>query len=189
MVAKHVEQESPVITMWSGTRIDLLNPDPALILIDDIAAHLAKINRFIGATAREYTVAEHCLLGLDFCQQGTRLEYLMHDAPEAYLGDVTGPLKRTRGMQFYRDLEKAWTLAIAERFGLRKTMRPEVHSVDQCMLVTEQRDLQGRQPLSTDKYTPYRMRLPVAAPSQETLRKEFLFCFYSYVGQTEGAKR
>jgi hypothetical protein len=187
MVGKQ-EQES-VITMWSGTRIDLLNPDAEDVLIDDIAAHLSQINRFIGGTNREYTVAEHCLLGLDFCQRGTRLEYLMHDATEAYLGDVSGPLKMTHGMRFYRDLEDAWWQVIAERFGLRKKLCAEVKAVDQCMLLTEQRDLKGRQPLSTDKYTPYRMHLPVQAPAREMLRKEFLMAFYAYVGQTEGARR
>jgi uncharacterized protein len=182
-------EEKCVIDMWSGTRIDLLNPDPALILIDDVAAHLAKINRFVGATHREYTVAEHCLLGLEFCTRGARLEYLMHDSPEAYLGDVSGPLKRLFGMRFYRDLEESWRLAIAERFGLKQKTPAEVHEIDQRMLVTEQRDLRGRRPLSTDSHKPFRTHLPAVAPAQDQLREEFLMAFSFYAGQTGGAKR
>ncbi len=184
-----VDEARPVIRMWSGQDVDLLNPSPEVVLIDDIAAHLAKINRFVGATSRTYTVAEHCLLGLDFCLPGTRLEYLMHDASEAYLGDVSGPLKRMLGMQFYRDLEVSWTNAIVERFGLKAKLPAEVKEIDRRMLVTEQRDLCGRQPLSTDRSAPFSWRIPQRERTSEDLRLDFLFAFSFYASKTEGARR
>lgn len=188
-VKKPAERETAIVHMWSGMEIDLLRPDPKKILIDDIAMHLSRQPRFGGGTTRTYTVAEHCILGLDFCQSYTHLEFLMHDAPEAYLGDVKGPLKATLGMAAYRKLEERWRLAIAERFGLSRETPNEVHVVDQCMLLTEQRDLKGRNPLSTDLYKPYRMRIPVIEPPAEQLRAEFLLLFYTYAEDMVGVRR
>lgn len=182
-------QESAVITTYSGRHIDLLRPDPAVILIDDIAASLARQNRFVGHTSRDYKVAEHCLLGIEFCVPAARLEFLMHDATEGLLGDCSGPLKALAGMKFYRDLEAAWDDAIRQRFGIGRRFAKDVHVVDQRMLITEQRDLKGRMPVSTDKYKPFPWVLPARSLSSEQLKVQFLEEFYALVARTEGAMR
>lgn len=189
MKLKQDKPEAAIITTYSGRHIDLLEPCADDIVIDDIAVALSRINRFTGHTHRPYTVAEHCLAGLEFCAAWHRLPYLMHDASEAYLGDVSGPLKRLLGMKFYRDLETCWTAVIAARFGLKANFASEVHAIDQRMLVTEQRDLLGRMPLSIDPYRPFNTRLPASAPPQELLQREFLDAFYQLSKSTEGARR
>lgn len=188
---KRENHESCIIRTWSGKEIDVMHPDPEAILIDDIAASLARQNRFGGHIQREsYTVAEHCLLGLPFCEPLHRFEFLMHDASEYVLGDVKGPIKRLLGMQFYRELELIWTGMIALRFGLHVPAPPrEIHEVDQRMLMTEQRDLLGRMPLSTDKFPPFPMRIPSEAPSATLLQRDFIDAFDCLVKKTPGAKR
>lgn len=182
-------QESAVITTYSGRHIDLLKPEPSILLIDDIAASLARQDRFVGHTHREYKVAEHCMLGLDYCIPAARFEFLMHDATENLLGDCAGPLKRLAGMKFYRDLEAVWDEVIRERFGVGRKHSKEVDTVDKRMLVTEQRDLQGRRPISTDKFRPFPMSIPAIAPSSEHLQERFIDMFYKLAAQTEGAIR
>lgn len=183
------KHEEAIILTYTGRYVNLLRPRPEDICIDDIAAALSKLNRFTGHTPRVYTVAEHCLTPLDLVTQENRLEYLMHDASEAYLGDVSGPMKRLLGMEFYRNLETVWTYEIGLRFGLCGKLPKEVHEVDQRMLVTEQRDLSGRQPVSTDKYQPFSMRLSPVAPAQEMLQRDFISMFYALAAKTEGAIR
>lgn len=182
-------QEIAVITTYSGRHIDLLRPQASLLLIDDIAASLSRQDRFIGHTHRDYKVAEHCILGLDYCTPAARFEFLMHDATEYLLGDVAGPMKALSGLKFYCDLESSWDEVIRDRFGMGRKHAKEVHTIDKRMLVTEQRDLQGRRPVSTDKFKPFPMHLPTIAPSSEHLQERFLDQFYKLVAQTEGAIR
>jgi 5'-deoxynucleotidase YfbR-like HD superfamily hydrolase len=113
----------------------------------------------------------------------------MHDAAECLLGDVAGPTKVLQGMKFYCDLESSWEEVIRERFGIGRKHAKEVHTVDKRMLVTEQRDLQGRRPISTDKFKPFPMHLPPVSPSSEHLQERFLDLFYKLAAQTEGAIR
>lgn len=181
-----VAVEKVTIKTYTGRYIDLLNPDPEMIHIDDIAASLPKLNRFNGHTFRPYTVAEHCLLGVEYCTPPNKLEFLMHDSTEAYLGDIAGPLKRTELFAGYRELEAKWWAAIAERFGLRVSLSKEVHTVDKRMLVTEQRDLVGRRPQSTDAYKPFIQPIGLEPYG---LQEKFLAKFYELVGVTVGAKR
>lgn len=89
------------ITTFSGRTLDYINPSVGAIHIDDIALHLSRMPRFSGATKRFYSVAQHscgverivrALYGKD--SYTLRYEALLHDAHEAYLGDVPAPLKR-----------------------------------------------------------------------------------------------
>lgn len=178
--------ETAIITTYTGRHIDVLQPEIADIHIDDIAASLAKLCRFNGHVSRTYTVAEHSILGTNFCIEANRLAFLMHDAPEAYLGDVMGPAKETSIFSEYRALEDRWWLKIASRFGLQEKLPKEVHAVDQRMRITEQRDLKGRRPQSTDAYKPFPMTLPTQC---EGVEEKFLAMFYQLVGTTLGAKR
>jgi 5'-nucleotidase len=183
------EKPGHINTLVTGRSIDLLRPLVDGIFIEDIACSLAKLNRFTGYTSRIYTVAEHCLLGLDYLPAGERFEFLLHDATEAYLGDVSGPLKALEGMESYRGLESVWACVIAERFGLKKKTPGGVRVTDQRMLVTEMRDLRGRRPLWGDKVKPFPCTLPAHETSATLLEQRFLEAFAHLAGQTEGAKR
>lgn len=184
-------EERAVIKTRSGKYINLLEPEAAvsLIDIDDIGYALSKTNRFCGHTSRPYTVGEHCLLGLPYCQPANRLEFLMHDASEAYLGDTVGPLKRSGLFEAYRELEARWSYAIAERFGLMRDIPREIHEVDKRMLVTEQRDLMGRPPSSGDTYKPFEGVISQTAPNCDEIAERFIAKFYQLAKVTVGAKR
>jgi hypothetical protein len=82
----------------SGREVDLLHPDPASISIRDIANHLAKLNRYCGASETPISVAQHSLMVADIIQSAEapvhlQMHGLLHDAAEAYMGDIIKPVK------------------------------------------------------------------------------------------------
>ena len=112
--------------MLSGRRLDLLDPTPMDIEIEDIAHGLAFVARWNGQTHGDYpyTVAEHSLLVEEIFTRtyGTasarwRLAALLHDAPEYVIGDMIGPVKAAVGSG-YAELDARLTAAIHLRFGL-----------------------------------------------------------------------
>jgi len=129
----------------TGRAIDINNPDPASICIDDIARALARSTRFgghLGDHVETYSVAQHSILVSQFSPPDLALVGLLHDAAEAYLGDVIGPLRRL--LPAYRELEARFNLAIGEAFGLRDRLLdlpPEVRLADARAMATEARDL------------------------------------------------
>ena len=104
----------------SGKIIDLKNPSEDSIDIDDIANALSKICRFGGNTNQFYSVAQHSVLVSKLVDPEFAKEALLHDASEAYLGDVIKPLKVMLGTA-YDSLEKNFETVIAHRFNLRQT--------------------------------------------------------------------
>lgn len=112
--------------MLSGRRLDLLDPSPLDIEIEDIAHGLARVARWNGQTIgrHPYTVAEHSLLVerlvLQFKPKATRaerLEALLHDAPEYVIGDMISPFKAALGLD-YQEFEDRLARAVRMRFGL-----------------------------------------------------------------------
>ena len=112
--------------MLSGRRLDLLNPSPLDIEIEDIAHGLARVARWNGQTRGNHTfsVAEHSLLveaivgDLDSAlRQEYRLAALLHDAPEYVIGDLISPFKAALSLD-YRSFEAKLLAAIHLRFGL-----------------------------------------------------------------------
>ena len=112
--------------MLSGRRLDLLDPTPVDIEIEDIAHGLAFVARWNGQTRGDYaySVAEHSLLVEDIfgrlCPRATvpeRLTALLHDAPEYVIGDMISPVKAAVGPG-YEELDKRLIAAIHIRFGL-----------------------------------------------------------------------
>lgn len=112
--------------MLSGRRLDLLDPTPVDIEIEDIAHGLAFVARWNGQTKGDfaYSVAEHSLLVVDiFTRQNPdapvkwRLAALLHDAPEYVIGDMISPVKAAVGPD-YGALDDRLTAAIHLRFGL-----------------------------------------------------------------------
>jgi 5'-deoxynucleotidase YfbR-like HD superfamily hydrolase len=112
--------------MLSGRRLDLLNPSPFDIEIEDIAHGLARVARWNGQTsgAHAFSVAQHSLLVEDICgrlAQGWpmkwRLAALLHDAPEYVIGDMISPFKTALGLD-YKEFEARLEAAIHLRFGL-----------------------------------------------------------------------
>lgn len=129
----------PTIRTANGRYINLVDPKLDDILIEDIAHALSNLCRFTGHCTRFYSVAEHSVNTSHVVDPYYGLEALMHDASEAYLGDVSNPLKKL--LPEYVKIEKHMEKTISQRFGLPFPMSPEIKVADLCMLATEKRDL------------------------------------------------
>lgn len=112
--------------MLSGRRLDLLNPSPLDVEIEDIAHGLARVARWNGQTKGEhaFSVAQHCLLVERIVHElkpnitrEARLMALLHDAPEYVIGDLISPFKAAVGIN-YKAFENRLMSAIHIRFGL-----------------------------------------------------------------------
>ena len=120
--------------MLSGRRLDLLNPSPLDVEIEDIAHGLARVARWNGQTKGDhaFSVAQHCMLvegiathfepGLD---RRWRLVSLLHDSPEYVIGDMISPFKAAVGLD-YKAFELRLLAAIHLRFGLPASVPPWV---------------------------------------------------------------
>lgn len=112
--------------MLSGRRLDLLDPSPMDIEINDIAHGLARVARWNGQTEGDnaFSVAQHCNVVTDICfalkpglSPAEGLIALLHDAPEYVIGDMISPFKAALGID-YRKFEDRLETAIHQRFGL-----------------------------------------------------------------------
>jgi 5'-deoxynucleotidase YfbR-like HD superfamily hydrolase len=111
--------------MLSGRRLDLLDPSPLDIEVEDIAHGLARVARWNGQTigANIFSVAQHSLLVETIAHSRTRLDrrhrlaVLLHDAPEYVIGDMISPFKSIIGDR-YKSVELRLLAAIHLRFGL-----------------------------------------------------------------------
>jgi 5'-deoxynucleotidase YfbR-like HD superfamily hydrolase len=112
--------------MLSGRRLDLLEPSPLDIEIQDIAHGLARVARWNGQTrgAHAFSVAQHSVLVERLVSElsprlarEARLMALLHDAPEYVVGDLISPFKAAIGID-YKALEERLQTAIHLRFGL-----------------------------------------------------------------------
>ena len=123
-------QKAPQPRAWqrmlSGRRLDLLDPSPFDIEIEDIAHGLARVARWNGQTFGDhaFSVAQHCMLVEDCVAQMKpgiaqrwRLAALLHDGPEYVVGDLISPFKAAVGLD-YKSLENKLLAAIHVRFGL-----------------------------------------------------------------------
>jgi uncharacterized protein len=113
--------------MLSGRRLDLLNPSPLDIEIEDIAHGLARVARWNGQTQGDhaFSVAQHCVVVTEIfarrapmAKREERLACLLHDAAEYVVGDIISPFKQALGVD-YKSFENQLLAAIHLRFGLK----------------------------------------------------------------------
>lgn len=135
------------INTASGRRFDIMSPRAEDVDIRDIAQALSNQCRFNGHCSRFYSVAEHCLHVSEVLEgTGAELWGLMHDAAEAYVGDVVYPLKMTKDMAQFLRIEERVHQAVAERYGLPWPMPEVVHVADRFVLCSEARVLLNAHP-------------------------------------------
>jgi hypothetical protein len=133
-----------MIMLVSGDMLDPFNPDPDMLSIPVIAHHLAMQCRFNGACRRFYSVAEHSVLSADVARDETLARaMLLHDAHEAFLGDVVSPLKTPdilgSDAPIWHAVD-AIDLAIQERYGVSFDDE-RIKLIDSHMLGVEWREL------------------------------------------------
>lgn len=131
----HKYDHEPWISTFTGKKVYPWAPKPEDIELLDIAIALSRTPRFRGHTREFYSVAQHCVIASYLVPKSDALWALLHDAPEAYIGDLPKPLK-----QMLPDWERAdvlLTWAVCQRFGLEPEMPESVIEVDRLLLVSE----------------------------------------------------
>ena len=143
----------------TGAVVHLDFADPNAISVLDVAAGLSKINRFNGHTNRLYSVAEHSLHVAEVMERDLRitdpralLAGLLHDAHEAYVGDLSTPLKQalaqisadTDAFNAWEAIERRASFTVLSRFDVHGAFtqnRGAIHMADLIMLRTEREAL------------------------------------------------
>ncbi len=170
----------------SGRAFDFLNPSPRTIEIEVIAHELAMTNRWGGNLELPYSVAQHSMIVADgIARPDWRIYGLLHDAGEAYIGDIISPLKALIATDFdIHGLERRILHCVWDRFGLtppRSEVAEAVDIADMRALATEYRDLvKSRHPDWLPQGKPFSAPIrPMSAPDAEAA---FLAYFSTYLG-------
>ncbi len=164
------------IATFSGKSFDLLNPEPKMVCIEDIAHSLAYQCRYTGHTRKFYSVAQHCaLMAMNEDLPGEPLQKLLHDAAEAYLGDMAKPWKGLLRVEIQGtlqtnshyisvgDFEGGIQEVISLALGIDLSHSAEVKESDIRMMATEVRDLMPVMPPG------FRWGCDVSNPVEETI--------------------
>ncbi len=127
---------STISITQSGNKIDVLNPKPEMFFIQDIAHALSLMCRYNGHTPVFYSVAEHSVLCVNqITNPVNKLAMLLHDASEAFIGDIIRPLKHL--LPAYEEIEHNMMFAISEKFNFQYPFNDEIREVDDLLLKYE----------------------------------------------------
>jgi len=124
---------------YTGRKFWPADPRPEDVCIEDIAHSLSLICRFNGHCRSFYSVAEHSILVSRLVPEQDALAGLLHDAAEAYVGDMARPLKKM--LPDYANFEAAVHSAIMERVGLGTNLPASVKEADNRIIDDERRHL------------------------------------------------
>jgi uncharacterized protein len=155
----------PYLQTVSGRWVNPFDPDPEQLDAGDIARALANLCRFGGHSRSFYSVAQHSVIVSRLVEERTgdaqdAFAALMHDATEAYLGDMPHPLKHRSPLgTAYKAAEDHLEQALRDRFGIKPDV-PEIKRVDKALLAAERRafsaerwhwpELEGVEPLDVE---------------------------------------
>ena len=169
----------------SGKAFDYFDTDPCSIDIFDIAYSLSGMSRYHGHSRPRINVAQHSVMCAWVAPPDLKFEALMHDAHEAYMGDIGWPFKQAvkelcKDLEVPNPLEQMETrlrCAVAGRFGLQKIIPAGVREIDMRMLETERRwaMVKPPRPWASVNALPYKMRMHAWSP--ERAEAEFLSAF------------
>lgn len=123
------------IRTYTGKVFDLRIMDMDSICIEDIAHALAHTSRFGGHLKKHYSVAQHCVVGAMELEPEHQLAFLLHDATEAYIGDMPSPFKKL--MPEFKQIEDKLMAVIAEKFGIKYPFEQQIKEMDIYMLNRE----------------------------------------------------
>lgn len=134
----------PWIQTFTGRAVHLLDPSPADVAIEDIAHSLSHICRYTGHVEMFYSVGEHSLWASFLAPPQHRLAALLHDATEAYVNDLSKPLKNL--LPQYEEIERLHWIAVANKFELSHELPAEVKRIDKELLMAEHHVLMKKAP-------------------------------------------
>jgi hypothetical protein len=172
------------VQTFSGKKFDVLNPRVQDVDFTDIGHALSMQARFNGHTKQFYSVAQHCVIMSLAVPKNLEVYALLHDAAEAYIGDMPQPMKRL--FPEFSDLEDSILLVIFKAAGIRPPSQDEWRTVmgfDLRMLITERNQLMGipPEPWAADGFKIKPLDVPLLSenPGCE-FRKTWLDHFYSW---------
>jgi len=153
----------PWMETFTGKRFYPLDPGYGSVSIIDIAHALSNICRFGGHTKHYYSVAQHCITGADWVFEQTKSDrlamlFLLHDAAEAYVGDMIRPIKSIPEFHFFKTIESGVIRSIYNYAGIDWATTEEeviIKKFDNLMLAEEGFHLTENKTLSWDtQYQP-----------------------------------
>ncbi|MFF1880240.1 hypothetical protein ACFVVC_02060 [Pseudarthrobacter sp. NPDC058196] len=168
---------------YTGRQFYPLDPRPEDVDITDIAHALSMQCRYNGHVRRFMSVAEHCVLLSHLVAPEHALWALLHDATEAYVGDMVRPLKLH--MPEYRAVENGVMVAIAARFSIDPTMPAEVKQADSRMLLDERSALLG-EPAGDWEIEGEPFGVDIQAWGPDVAELEYLLRFAELTGDPSG---
>jgi len=159
--------------VFTGKQFWTLDPKIEEVDIKDIAHSLALQCRFNGHCEKFYSIAQHSVLVSKIVSKKYALAGLLHDASEAYIGDIVKPLKKF--LPNFKKIELRIENIILEKFGIKEVNHAEIKKADNIALVTEMRDLMKEPP---EKWNEDRFFEPLSEKiipmNPEESEKEFL---------------
>ena len=190
--------------MLSGRRLDLLDPSPFDVEIDDIAQGLARVARWNGQTMGDhaFSVAEHSVIVERLCARlepdwpaKWRLAALLHDAPEYVIGDMISPFKAALGYD-YKAFEARLEGAIHMRYGLPAVLPDGIKRVikraDRVCAFFEATQIAGFSVEESRRFfgrPPKGVTVEIAPKSAKAAQAEFLTRFQALLKQVEREAR
>ena len=176
------EQGRPILTTYTGIAFYPLEPKAEQLNILDIAHGLALTCRYAAQVPKFYSVAEHSVLVCNLLEKrfpGDKALHrwgLMHDASEAYLGDMPRPLKDVD--EFYQELEAKLMLVIAKHFKLSPRLQPkEAHSADIDIFLKEREVIWGTVDWWNTAPAPQDVTMKIRSIPPRRAEKRFLATF------------
>ncbi|MEM9232891.1 MAG: HD family hydrolase [Pseudomonadota bacterium] len=174
--------------MLSGRRLDILDPSPLDIEIEDIAHGLARVARWNGQTTGPlpFNVAQHSVIVTDMCLQMKpdwpvkwQLAALLHDAPEYVIGDMISPFKSALGAA-YKDVEHGLERAIHLRFSLPASLPTQVEKLikkaDRACAYFEATQIAGFDVAEAEKFFPVPLSIsPLSITALSTEESQALY--------------
>lgn len=164
------DKEQTWVLTRSGRAFDLVNLDPNEVDIEDIAYSLGKLCRYTGHPEPFFSVAEHSVIMNQLVSRKAQIHAMLHDTPEAYVNDLTTPVKRL--LPDYKALENRILVIIYKHFGIgfpNQKIIEEVKDADVRMHVTEREQLLPASPRPWSRNHsegPFKYRLPCWGPKK-----------------------
>lgn len=165
-----------IVTTYTGYQLNVFDPDPNDIDIVDIAVGLSRCCRFGGQPKFFYSVAQHSINGSLFINEHEKLPFLLHDATEAYMGDIVRNIKEH--LRDYKLIEGILSKAIFSKFGVVLYDKLEIKRMDNVMMAAEAEVLMTN---TGQWYFPEEpIKADIIEENMNTVKNRYLNLFWKY---------